>query len=344
MTLESAPRFRLHLENGRERDPIFHMTTEAWSAAAARHPDLAAQVQVSIGWDGDVLEHALTDAQALVAGPLNKRLIAQAPRLDWLHTTGAGVDHLLPLDWLPERILLTNSSGVHADKAEDYVSMALLMLHTRMPETLAHQWERRWRPVHTPSIVGRTALILGYGDVGQAAGRGAQRLGLKVIAVTRSGTLAAGPGVGPAAGPVVQPDEVLPVEELDAALPRADFLVITLPLTAQSRHLVDARRVHLLPPGAGVINIGRAAVLDYYAVAARLAAGELSGAMMDVFETEPLPSSAPWWEAPNMIVTPHISCDGPDYIQRVLDVWFANFARRLRGEALANRVDRARGY
>jgi len=325
-------RFRLHLENGRARNPLFHMTPQAWGEAAARHPELAGRVDVSIGWDGDVLEQAFGDAQGLLAGPIDRRRIAAAPRLRWLHTTGAGVDHLVPLDWLPAHITLTNSSGIHADKAEDYVSMALLMINSRMPGMIASQRARVWDPAHTYSVAGKTAVVLGFGDVGQAAGRGAARLGLRVVAVTRSGKAAA-----PA-------HEALPVSELDAVLPRADFLVVTTPLTAETRHLIDARRVALLPAGAGLINIGRAQVVDYYAVAARLASGDLSGAMLDVFDTEPLTHSSPWWDAPNMIVTPHVSCDAPDYIQRVFDAWFANFARWLAGEELHNQVDRVRGY
>jgi len=332
MTSNPASRFRLHLENGRARDPIFHMTPEAWRAAAARHSVLAAQVEVSIGWDGEGLEQSLADAQGMIAGPIDKRLIAAAPRLEWLHTTGAGIDHLLPLAWLPERIVLTNSSGIHADRAEDYASMALLMLQARMPELIASQHARRWQPIHGSGIAGRTVVIVGFGAVGQAAGRGAQRLGAKVVAVTRSGTPQ--PGI----------EETLAVERLDEVLPRADFLLLAAPLTPQTRHLIDARRVWLLPPGAAVINIGRAPLLDYYAVAARLASGHLRGAMIDVFDTEPMPPSAPWWDAPNMIVTPHVSCDGPDYLQRVFDVWFENFGRRLGGQDLLNRVDRALGY
>jgi len=206
------------------------------------------------------------------------------------------------------------------------------MLGSRMPEIIASQQAKVWDPVHTHPVAGKTAVVLGYGDVGAAAGRGAARLGLTVVAVTRSGKAAA-----PA-------DEVVAVRDLDTVLPRADYLVVTAPLTPETRHLIDARRVALLPPGAGLINIGRAQVVDYYAVAARLASGDLSGAMLDVFDTEPLTHSSPWWDAPNMIVTPHVSCDAPDYIQRVFDAWFANFARWLAGEELHNQVDRVRGY
>lgn len=325
-------RFRLHLENARGRNSLFHLTPEAWQVAAARHAALAAQVEVSIGWDGDILEGALHEADGLIAGPIDRPRIAAAARLKWLHTTGAGVDHLVPMDWLPAGVVVTNSSGIHADKAEDYVSMALLMLHTRMPRMIASQHAGVWEPEHTYSIAGKTVVIVGFGDVGQAAGRGAARLGLKVLAVTRSGKTD-----GAAA-------EVVATAQLDAVLPRADYLVIATPLTPATRNLIDARRLGLLPRGAGLINIGRAPVVDYPALADLLASDHLCGAMLDVFETEPLPADAPWWNTPKLIVTPHVSCDAPDYIQRVFDAWFANFGRWVAGAELSNQVSRSAGY
>lgn len=98
-----STRFRLHLENGRLRNELFHLTHEQWTQAAARHPELAKQVDVSVGWDGDILEKALQDADALLAGPIDRPKIIAAKKLKWIHTTGAGVDHLLPLDWLPNK-------------------------------------------------------------------------------------------------------------------------------------------------------------------------------------------------------------------------------------------------
>lgn len=328
----APPRLRLHLENSRARPPLFQMTRAAWDAAAERHAALSAQVDVSIGWDGDTIASALSDADAMIAGPIDRPRIASAPKLRWLHTTGAGVDHLVPMDWLPAHITVTNSSGIHADKAEDYASMALLMLHNRMPRMIEAQRRGAWAPLNTFSVRGRTVVVVGFGDVGQAAGRGAARLGMQVIAVTRSGK---------AAAPAL---EAVAVDALDAVLPRADYLVVATPLTPETRNLIDTRRIALLPAGAGLINMGRAPVVDYAAVASHLESGHLKGAMLDVFDREPLPSDAPWWNTPNLIVTPHVSCDAPDYVQRVFDAWFANLARRNAGLPLANQVSRTLGY
>jgi phosphoglycerate dehydrogenase-like enzyme len=127
-------------------------------------------------------------------------------------------------------------------------------------------------------------------------------------------------------------------------LPRADFLVIAAPLLPSTRGLIDRRRLHLLKPGAGIVNIARAAIVDYDALREMLEARTLGGAVLDVFEDEPLPQTSPWWTTPNVLVTPHVSCDTPGYADRLLDRWFENFARLLEARPLVNVVDPRLGY
>ena len=113
-------RLHLHLESSRQRSPIFHLTEEKWAAAAKRHRALAKKLKVTIGWDGDILDEALKTADVMInSTPPRERLRERAPRLKWIQTTGAGIDTLMPLDWLPEDVTLTNNSGAHGAKAED---------------------------------------------------------------------------------------------------------------------------------------------------------------------------------------------------------------------------------
>ena len=326
-------KFHLHLETLSRRPQHFYLTDEIWAAAAKRHSTLAQKVEVTIGWDGKTLDDALKTADFMINSfPPKERLRERAPQLKWIQTTGAGIDALLPLTWLPEGITLTNNRGAHGHKAEDYCALALLALHTRLPETLQYQRDRVWKQVLTAPIAGRTAVVVGFGDLGQGAGRAAAKLGLRVIAVTRSGKAAA-----PA-------EAAYPVSRINEALPLADFLIVTTPTTPETRGLIDAKRLDLLKHGAGVVNIGRAALMDYARLREKLESGELSGAVLDVFEQEPLPADSPWWTARNVIVTPHISCDTPGYIDRLLDRWFENFERFLAGQPLENAVDRTLGY
>ena len=328
-----AGQYHVHLETLRKRPEHLHLTQEAWDAAAARHAPLARRLRATVGFDGEILDDALKTADFMLSSsPPKQRLRERAPRLKWIQTTGAGIEALLPLDWLPRDITLTNNRGAHGAKTEDSCTLALLALHTRLQDTLELQRSRTWKQILTPPIAGRTAVVVGFGDLGQGAGRAAKKLGLKVIAITRSGK---------ADGPA---DAVYPVSRIDEALPLADFLVGTIPLTPETRGLIDARRLDLLKPGAFVINVGRAAVIDYARLREKLDAGELGGAVLDVFEQEPLPPDSPWWTTRNVIVTPHISCDSPGYIGRLLDRWFENLERFLAGKPLENAVRTDLGY
>jgi len=325
--------FHLHFESIRKRPALFHVTEHHWQAAARRHPALARRIRVTFGWDGDILDEALKTADAMLnSNPPKERLRQRAPRLKWIQTTGAGIDGLMPLDWLPTDVALTNNTGAHGPKAEDSCLMAISLLNARLPQLLVHQRNHVWNSIYTTPVAGKTVLVIGFGDLGRGAGRAAKKLGAKVIAVTRSGK---------AGRPA---DAACPVTRIDSVLPKADFVVVTTPLTPETRNLLSRERLALLKPEAGVINIGRSPVMDYEALRDKLVKGELAGAVLDVFQPEPLPADSPYWDTPNLIVLPHVSCDDPRYIEHLLDFWFENFQRLLAGRKLVNVVDRRLGY
>ena len=202
--------------------------------------------------------------------------------------------------------------------------MAYTMLNTRMPEIIANQQARRWEQVFSPNIAGKTALIVGLGDLGRAAARAAKQLGLKVIGVSRSGRK------------IREADAVHTLSRLDALLPDG-----RLRRPGGAAHAGDATpartrpRLDLMSPRACVINIARAPVLDNEALAGKLVRGELAGAVLDVVEPEPLPADSPLWTTPNLIITPHVSCDDSEHYNDItLDLWFANLARFLDGKPL----------
>ncbi len=331
--MRSSKLLHLHLETNRKRPALFHMHEAQWQAAARRHPALAKKLRVTVGYDGAMLDEALATADFMInSSPPKERLRERAPNLKWIQTTSAGVDALMPFDWLPKDIALTNNTGAHGAKAEDSCTMALLMLNGRIPEVLENQRRREWKGIFTTPVAGKTVVVVGFGDLGQGAGRGAKHLGANVIAVTRSGK---------AGRPA---DRVVSTARLDAVLPKADFVIVTTPLTPQTRNLLNRGRLDLLKPSCGVINIGRSPIIDYEALRAKLDRGELGGAVLDVFDIEPLPADSPWWTTRNTFVLPHISCDDPRYIDHLLDFWCGNFRRWLDGKPLRNLVDRRLGY
>ncbi len=158
-------------------------------------------------------------------------------------------------------------------------------------------------------------------------------MGLHVIGVTRHGNI------------IPEVDEMFAVSELDAVLPRADFVFVVTPLTEDTRDLLDRRRLELLKKGAGLVNIGRAAVVDYDALVDKLNDGSVSGAILDVFDPEPLPENSRFWKVKNLIVTPHISADdGNAYVPMTLKVVFENMQRMIKNEVLQNQVNTELGY
>jgi len=327
-------KLRLHIDNSTQKSGVYHITEERWRSAAARHGSLARKLDVSISWDGAGLDTALAQADLVIGVPAEHgRLEQRAPQLRWLHHTSAGVDRLLPLDWLPRNIAFTNNHGAHGAKAEQYMRMAYTLLNVRLPAMIANQHAHRWEQLLSPSLAGQTALVIGLGDLGAAAARAARQLGLKVIGVRRH------------ARPCRYADSVHTYRSLDRLLPKADYVVLAVPLTAETRNLLDRKRLDLLRPSAAVINIARAPVVDYAALVEKLRAGELAGAVLDVVEPEPLPPDSPLWDTPNLVITPHASCDDADnYVGISLDLWFENLARFLDGKPLRRRVDTRLGY
>ncbi|USJ27986.1 D-2-hydroxyacid dehydrogenase [Ensifer adhaerens] len=261
------------------------------------------------------------------------RLKAHGKQLRIVHCTSAGVEKYMPLDWLPNGAVLTNSSGVHARKGGAFGLMTVLMLCEGVPRHIENQRRHRWDNRLATGIETKTIVFVGFGALGSAIAERLRPLGATIVAVTRTGE------AGPSA------DQVFAVSELERALPLADCLVVSCPLTASTRGLIGEAQLALLKPGASLFNIARGPVVDTKALARGLLDGRLSGAALDVFDREPLPADSDLWDVPNLMIFPHISCDDADgYVDRCLSIFADNVSRDLRGEPLRNRVDAVAGY
>jgi phosphoglycerate dehydrogenase-like enzyme len=289
-------------------------------------------VTVTVSEDPDDVPPAMRDAHVLVGFGLPARRIAGLADLRWIHLVSAGVNHLLPLDWLPPHVVLTNSSGVHAELAGEYGAAALLMLNFRVPTHASNQRRGHWDQHFNSPIGGKTVVLIGLGAIGGSVARQARRLGLRVLGVRRSRR------------PHPYADRVFGPGDLPDLLPRADFVVVTAPLTPETRHLLGAKELDRLKPEAGLVNMSRAGLVDYEALARKLEAGELAGAVIDVCNPEPLPSTSPLWPTRNLVITPHISSDPVDYVERMTRIFLDNVSRLLAGRPLRNRVLADRGY
>ena len=323
-----AGRLRIHVENSPHHSKVYHITPALFGRRVRRSPGLAGRIAITYGQDSA----ALAECEVLVVGSIDGTGLAdRAPRLRWIQATSAGVEKLAPT--LPDSVVLTNASGVHGPKGGEYAMTALLMLNHRVPHFVTAQRAGRWEQAFTTPIVGKTVLILGVGAFGSAAARLARRFGLRILGVSRSGK----------ANPLV--DRMYKPAALRRALPQADFVLATLPLTEETRGLVGRAELDLLPRHAGIANLGRGAVIDNDALADKLRCGELSGAVLDVFPEEPLPASSPLWTVPNLIISPHCAIDdSTSYAERALDIFVGNLERYLAGRRLLNVVDKALGY
>jgi phosphoglycerate dehydrogenase-like enzyme len=324
---------RAHLDSQLWKPPHMRIDQSAWAIAAARQEASAGlDVSFSQNWEG--LEAGLEDAEILICQSKPPAdAIAKARNLKWIMITMAGVESLLPLDWLPDGVRLTNNSGTHYPKTREFAAMALGMLHFQMPHLTTAQREHAWSAKFDTLIAGKTVTVVGFGTLGQATADAARGMGLKVRAVRRN----------PA--PHDLADEMFQPEDLVKACAGADYIVCTLPLTPATTNMVGAAAFDALKDGGGVLNIGRGPVMDYAALVERLDNGKLSGAILDVFATEPLPADDPLWDQKNLMIMPHMSSDDPgNYIQRTFDVFFQNLDAYASGNPLVTEIDRALGY
>lgn len=328
----------VHVKNTRWSTPeaaeIFTLSPERFAAGLADHPDLAPFVQANFSEGEDDWPRIAAGAEVLVGWDVRIDDASRvAPNLRLIHVIGAGVEHLMPMDWLPKQITVINSKGIHAARAGEFGLMAVLMLHSRIPAIVEQQKRAHWSSLYASPIAGRTLLIIGVGSIGGSVARHAKLLGIKVIGVSRHGR------------PVEGVDVMMTVDRLDELLPEADFVFVATPATSETINLLDRRRLSAMKRGAGLVNVGREPVVDYIALTDLLDSGHLSGAILDVFEPEPLPAESPLWSARNLMVTPHVSADdGDSYARLTIDLFLRNLRNYLHGEPMLNVVRPDLGY
>lgn len=277
-----------------------------------------AKADILLGWTSAVCEEAL----------------GEDSRVRWIQVWSAGVDRM-PLDKLKEKnITLTNSSGVHSIPITEQIFAMLLAytrnLHHAVRQQTKNQWDKSgtFRELH-----GKTAVIVGVGQIGSSAAKVAQAFGMKTVGVRRSGK------------PDPHIDVMFKIDQLDEALAEGDFIINILPLTDETNGLYDSGRFAAMKDGAFFVNVGRGPSVNTEALLAVLKSGKLSGAGLDVFEQEPLPSDHPLWDMDNVIMTPHTAGDTVHYTERVLGIFTENLKAYQQGEALPrNVIDYERSY
>ena len=289
---------------------------------------------------------AETDEEALAAvgtadaavGTLTPALLAAAPRLRWLHSPLAAppTGYFFP-ELVSHSVTVTNVRGIFNDHIGAHILSFVLAfaraLHRFIPQQQRSEWLQPPRYEGTVYLPESTALIVGVGGIGAETARLLKAFGVHVIGTDAQRT-----------EPPEGMDELHRPEALDDLLPRADFVILTVPHTPETEGLFHRERFQRMKRGAFFINIGRGMTTKLDDLLAALQAGEIGGAALDVFEQEPLPAAHPLWTQPGVFITPHVAMWGPYYNERRYAILEDNCRRFLAGEPLANRVDKALWY
>ena len=271
----------------------------------------------------------------LVGWKFPEGLFGNMPQLRWIQSVGVGVENWISDPTLAPNVTVTSTKGLYSDAVAEYVVWALLSLSRRFHLGMRNQLRRKWVQVTGTGLAGQTVGIAGVGQIGRAVARRLAAFDVRIIGIERD-------AMEP--GDIEGVDEIVGFSSLDSVLGRLDALVLCLPLTDESRNMLDGHALEKLKRGAVVINVAREGVMDYNSLSREIERGHVSGAALDVFEKEPLRWWSPLWRNKNLLLTAHVAGLTRDYKSRVAERIFANIDRLKSGEALLGVVDRNRGY
>jgi phosphoglycerate dehydrogenase-like enzyme len=253
-----------------------------------------------------------------------------ATDLRWVQTFSAGTDLPAYQEMLARGLILTNSAGASAPAVAQTAITGLLALARQLPRIAEAQRRHAWEPLYggeePRDVTGQAALVIGTGPIGQEIGRLCRAFGMRSTGIRRDAEAGPPPGFDAVAG----------FAALPGLLPRTDWLILACPLTGTTRNLIDARALALLPPGRHLVNVSRGGVVVEADLLAALHSGHLAGAFLDVFAEEPLPPGNPFWDLPNVIVSPHSAAASDGLPERVAAIFCDNLRRWVRGELLRN--------
>ncbi len=322
---------------------ILHDEFEAWRPPAWFLERLRAEFpQTEIAYSSSKRsdEATLRDADVMIGWSLSPEQLRTATRLRWIYSITAAIDQFLSPQLLAANIEITNASRVHGPVVAEHAIAMILALAKRVPSAVRYQDRRKWameaiwaEQPRIKELAGATLVAVGLGSIGSEVAIRAAALKMHVIGVRQN------PERGPAGA-----HEVVGYQQLDSALVRADFVVLSAPLTPQTRHLIDARRLELFKPDAYLINVSRGTLIDEAALGSALRERRLGGAALDVFEEEPLPRRSKLWKLPQVLITPHTAFLTSNLWERHYEVFTGNLRRYLAGERLQDVLEKKRGY
>ena len=299
--------------------------------------ELSGQAELRFASTSDELRNALPGADVMLGWSFRNASLPAAwdaaSDLRWIHWAGAGVDAAVFPELAVSEVQLTNARGVFDVPMAEWVLGMIICFAKKVPQTLASQARAEWQHRLSETVAGKRALVVGVGSIGRAVGRLLTAAGMEIEAIGRT-----------ARDHDVDFGHIYAIDELHACLPLADYVVLITPLTAQTRNLFAATEFAAMASHARFINIGRGALVVEKDLLAALHEGQIAGAALDVFVEEPLPAHSPFWQAPNCLISPHMSGDYAEFEDTMADQFMDNWVRYLAGEPLLNVVDKQLGF
>jgi len=303
----------------------------------ADFPQIRLQPGVALSEDDIAKARAALRDVDVIFGPntVPAELVNAAENLKWFQVITAGVDRMVEEGLVGKRFVITKVTGMTSPAIAEYVIGTILMLAKGLHQSVRDQQEHKWSFRFTAELADKTVGIVGFGSIGRETARRARAFGMRVVGCRRR-----------AAGGERDEDcdALYAYTDLRRLLEESDFVVLAVPLTEETRHMIGPTELSWMKPTASLVNIARGPVVDQEALIAALRAGTIASAALDVFDPEPLPADSPLWDMPNVIVTPHISGAIEGYGHRAAEVFVRNLRHYVAGEPLENLVDPVLAY
>jgi len=325
------------MDDKNRRTPVVAILGASREEPPPRIGPVVDSASVRFAVDAAELERVLGGADALFVWDFRSTDLRdawhRADRLEWVHVAGAGVDAVLFPDLVESSVTVSSSRGIFGRSIAEYVLGLILLFAKDFHRSFEYQRNRKWVHRETAMLAGKRLLVVGAGPIGRMLARHARCLGMEVSAVARTARSS---------------DEdfgrVFASEDLDKALPEADYVVIAVPLTAQTEGMFGTAQFERMKRSARLINVGRGRIVDEPALVEALREVQIAGAALDVFWEEPLPQDHPLWDMPQVVISPHMSGDFVGWLGALGELFVDNFQRWRQGDELLNVVDKEKGY
>lgn len=310
---------------------------------AARHlallDRLPAETHILAGETEEAFSAGVDEAQVvLMAGNHREVLRALWPRLkrvEWVHSMWTGLEEMLFPELVESAVPLTNSRGVFARSLGEFAIAGMLHFAKRIGRMKSQQAAARWEPFEVEELHGRVLGIVGYGSIGRAAAERARAFGMRIHVLRRHAERAAEDALV---------ERIYGVAELRELMAASDYVLAAAPLTAETRGLIGAQAIAAMKPGAVLINLGRGPVVEEEALVLALRAGAIRGAVLDVFDREPLAPEHPFWSMENVLLSPHTADRTATWLDEAMELFVENYRRFAAGLPLLNVADKRLGY